>query len=701
MRDVQIPFRVIAIPISVLVALVPLTSCGLEEASAPVAESVSAIRGPRAWADETWLAPNLGSPDLLSLFSQPELWPIARSRVHVVQLYAPQITAESPAECFHCRGNLKQALLDVDAYAKLRGFGIDLAVETPLLKAEYPCGGQAASAQVRSNIDYALHTMNLVKANGGVVSRLVFDEPFFAGVRTDLVPGCRLGVPDTVAIVRDAIKTLRPVVQVGLVEPYPAVSAAQLASYLDMLVQSDARPAFFHLDVDDAILPPNWLSELNSLRQHAAALGIPFGVLYAPVVAATSQAFYVRALSQVTRYAQLGRQEHAVFQSFALIAPPQDPSQLFPVNLPENDPNAFSLTRLILEGTNTLSALLPAWTPPPTPGFRLAAGFSDEAGFYVPTTGDTLLVGDLNGDGRDDVVARGHAGLFAQLSQGTTFGPRIQVSGAFSDAAGWSDPARARSLRLADVDHDGQLDVVGYEGARGLVVARGELVATPGGPAPSFGSAQARGIFGAGNDPGSLGWADVTGDGLGDFIMRGPSGLLVAAALDRNVYAPAALATPDFAPAGGWTDERYARIAYGDVNLDGCADVAARGVQGAYVALSDCRAVKFRPAALATDFFTDARGFGKRQYATSFQLGDVNRDSCADLIMRGGAGAWVKVSDCAGKYPFPEQLLTNFFADSVGFDASIYIDTFRVGDPAGTGRVAAIQRGGAGYYTVY
>lgn len=671
-----------------------LAGCASEasEPEVPVEElstAVAPLRGPQPWSDETWFAPNVGSADLLNLFSEPARWARARSRVQVFQFYQPNIVFDTG--CVRCENNTKSNLIAVDAYRKLRTWGIDLAIESGVIKAEHP------PCSVAPWVGAALESISVVLANGGTLPRISMDEPLYGATRTDLVPGCRISLTaatDQVASYVAQLRAQHPGIRVGLVEPYPALPVGQIAQFLSALASRGVAPAYFHLDVDEDALQGPWQQEIAALRGHVDALGIPFGVLLTAPRADTSDQFYVRARQNLERYLFLGRQAHAVFQSFAVSAP-GTPSerQYLPVNLPDNDAQVLSLSRLVIEGTNRLAETVGAGFQRPSPTPALAAGFSDANGFAGESTGDTLLVADLNGDRRDDLIARGHGGLLAQLSTGADFAPLAAISTEFADAGGWHLPALARSLRVADVNHDGRPDVVGYDPARGLVSAlagSGALLLPTSDVKPLF--------VGAGFDPGSLGWADVNGDGYGDFLLRGPGGLYVARAIGRNAYASPVLATAEFSPAGGWTAPPYAAISYADVNLDGCADVAARGAAGVFVAFASCGTATFQSARLVSTFFSDASGFGDLSFASSFQLGDVNGDGRADLVMRGGAGVWTQLTDAVGDFPFAAVLSNTFFSSANGFGHVPYRNSLRVGDPSGVGRASFIQRGGAGVW---
>ena len=70
----------------------------------------------------------------------------------------------------------------------------------------------------------------------------------------------------------------------------------------------------------------------------------------------------------------------------------------------------------------------------------------------------TLRLGDVDGDGRDDLCLREPSGVACWLADAHGFSRRVPGP-ALSDAAGWSAAARYRSLRLADVSGDGRADL--------------------------------------------------------------------------------------------------------------------------------------------------------------------------------------------------------------------------------------------------
>lgn len=70
------------------------------------------------------------------------------------------------------------------------------------------------------------------------------------------------------------------------------------------------------------------------------------------------------------------------------------------------------------------------------------------------------LIGDVDGDGRDDVVGIKDDHVYVAHNTGTGFAPLAEVSDEFTPAKGWEVAKHPRFL--TDVDDDGQLDLIGF-----------------------------------------------------------------------------------------------------------------------------------------------------------------------------------------------------------------------------------------------
>jgi hypothetical protein len=202
--------------------------------------------------------------------------------------------------------------------------------------------------------------------------------------------------------------------------------------------------------------------------------------------------------------------------------------------------------------------------------------YQDAAGWGNLSYASTLMLGDINGDGRADLCTRGPAGLYCSLSLGDRFGSRQLRSNEFSDGLGWSNPTYYSSMRMGDVDGDGRADVCG----------------------------------------------------------RGVAGVYCILSLGGGTFAPTKLWTSndDFSDAAGFgTPQSSGTMMLADFNRDGKADICIRSAtaQQGYCSVSTgfslARALLIVPTFSGTEF-------------GSFRMADVNGDKRPDICARGPAG---------------------------------------------------------------
>jgi hypothetical protein len=92
--------------------------------------------------------------------------------------------------------------------------------------------------------------------------------------------------------------------------------------------------------------------------------------------------------------------------------------------------------------------------------FDLAHGWTVQD--YVRT------VGDVNGDGKDDLVGFGQDGVYIALSTESSFSAIRKATIAFDLAHGWTVSQYLRTV--GDVSGDGKADLIGF-GLNGVYVA--------------------------------------------------------------------------------------------------------------------------------------------------------------------------------------------------------------------------------------
>ena len=210
---------------------------------------------------------------------------------------------------------------------------------------------------------------------------------------------------------------------------------------------------------------------------------------------------------------------------------------------------------------------------------RVLDGFVYATGWRVER--HPRMLGDVNGDGRADIVAFGNAGVFVALGQGNgTFADRNLVLDRFGfEAGGWRIEEHPRML--GDVNGDGRSDIVAF-GDEGVFVALGQ-------PDGSFyekaGSLEAFGFEAGGwrveKHPRMLG--DVNGDGRSDIVAFGDDGVFIAKGTPSGAFHPAERVTSSMGyKAGGWRVHKHPRFVV-DVHNDGRADVVGFGWANVFV----------------------------------------------------------------------------------------------------------------------
>jgi len=303
------------------------------------------------------------------------------------------------------------------------------------------------------------------------------------------------------------------------------------------------------------------------------------------------------------------------------------------------------------------------------------------AGWNDPSHYATLRTGDIDGDGRADVCARGPDGMACWRSTGTSFG--AQVGGpALSDAAGWDRPEYDSTIRLADFTGDGRADICARSSA-------GFQCHPSSGT--GFGAAIVLDALSDANGwdevqyYGSIRMGDVDGDGRADVCARGPDG--VACWLSDGVRFGPRLTGPAWTDAHAWTAVEYwSTIRLADVNADGRADLCGRTASDFRCHLSDGESFG---GPLLGPALSDAAGWNRPERFSTIRLDDVNGDEAVDLCARDAAGIACWLWTGAG---FDRRIAGPALSDADGWTARPYYRTIRIADVNGDGRADVCAR---------
>jgi hypothetical protein len=215
-----------------------------------------------------------------------------------------------------------------------------------------------------------------------------------------------------------------------------------------------------------------------------------------------------------------------------------------------------------------------------TPGVWINA-FGPISGGWTSYDRQPRMLGDVNGDGKADIVGFGLSGVSVSLSAGSGFAPpQVWINGYGANAGGWTSQ-NTFPRWMADVDGDGLDDIVGF-GNKAVYVSRstGTAFAPPVAWISLYG-------------PAAGGWtsfdlyprwvADVNGDGKADIVGFGNRAVYVSVSNGAGFDAPVATLSSYGPAAGGWTSyDLYPRL-LGDLDRSGKADIVGFGNRATYV----------------------------------------------------------------------------------------------------------------------
>jgi hypothetical protein len=242
------------------------------------------------------------------------------------------------------------------------------------------------------------------------------------------------------------------------------------------------------------------------------------------------------------------------------------------------------------------------------------------------------LVGDFDGDGKDDVVGFGDQNVWAGISSGSAFALNVWTNQEFTYNTGWR--AEKHPRLVGDFNGDGKDDIVGF-GDQNVWVGI------------SNGSAFSLSVWTNQEFTYNTGWrvdrhprlvGDFDGDGKDDVVGFGDqnvwAGISSGSAFPLSVWT-----NQEFTYNTGWRVDRHPRLV-GDLNGDGKADSIGFGDQNVWAGISN-------GSAFALSVWTDQEftyNTGWRVYEHPRLVGDFNGDGAEDVVGFGDQNVWVGIS---------------------------------------------------------
>jgi hypothetical protein len=321
--------------------------------------------------------------------------------------------------------------------------------------------------------------------------------------------------------------------------------------------------------------------------------------------------------------------------------------------------------------------------------------WGDIGGWDQPQYYATIQLADIDGDGRAELIGRGPGGILVNhFDTATETWVAKHAGPPLSDVAHWDQPQYYTTIKFADIDGDGQAELVA-RGPDGIQVWHYDSQADCWKELASSGPFSDSGDWGDAQYYTTIHLADVDGDGRAELVGRASDGLHVYR-YEKNSHRWSELPPiTDLSDAGGWDQAKYySTIHLADVDGRPGAELVARGPDGIHVYHYENESGSWIPLPTLTEL-SDANGWDRPQYNSSIQLADVDGRPGTELIARGPDGVHVYHygKESGNWMPLPTLTELN---DANGWDQPQYNSTIQLADVDGRPGTELIARGSEG-----
>ena len=276
---------------------------------------------------------------------------------------------------------------------------------------------------------------------------------------------------------------------------------------------------------------------------------------------------------------------------------------------------------------STISVLLNTTAP-----YGLVPSFSVKTDFATGTNPFSVQIGDVNGDGKPDLVVANNTSTNVSVLLNTTAVGASTPS--FSAKTDFPTSLNSYAVSIGDLNGDGKPDLaVGSANLSSVAILLNTTVTGSG--TPSFTSPT---LFASGGISRSVSISDINGDGMPDLVTANFNNPGTVSVL-LNATAPGA-SVPSFSAKTDFSTGNFPKlVSTNDLNGDGTPDIAVTDYTAATVSVL----LNTTPAGGATPSFSAKTDFATGNIPYWVSIGDFDMDSKPDLAVANFNSATVSV----------------------------------------------------------